>query len=166
LFYGYPGELVARVCRVSLQSAYHYKSGIRKPSPQVQRLWELYVAGRIVPESWQGFRFGEDDVLYDLEDKPLTVRALSTYSIVWQLLHELTKDDPEAQSFLVSLSDVHEILRKKRARKRSARDLERDRRWNEASDFVRKTYRRGLPDDEPADLEAAHGRRKVGATSA
>lgn len=66
VFYGVPEDIIAEVCRVSIRTARAYKAGVRKPSPQVTRLMQLYNAGRILGDEWIGWRV-RDGMLYSVE---------------------------------------------------------------------------------------------------
>ena len=50
IFYGYPDQLIARWCGVSVATARLYKSGARKPSRQALRLFALYRDGRVLDD--------------------------------------------------------------------------------------------------------------------
>jgi hypothetical protein len=63
VFLGYPPELVAEICAVSVGTARQYKRGTRSPSPPAMRLWELYISGRIMPDSWVQYAFNLKDQL-------------------------------------------------------------------------------------------------------
>lgn len=54
-FYGYPAELIAEWCGVSVGTAQHYKAGRRKPPTPVLRLFRLYRDGKVLGPEWEGF---------------------------------------------------------------------------------------------------------------
>ncbi len=102
LFYGHPDWVIAEVCRVHIQTARHWKSGIRKPGPSAMRLWELHAAERIVPDAWKGFGFRRDS-LYDPEGHEITAQQLRAYPFVLQLANDFARQNPQAQSLIERL---------------------------------------------------------------
>jgi len=116
LFYGYPATLIAEVLCVTRQSAYHFKSGIRRPGPTSLRLWHLYVSGRILGDEWNGWQ-ARDGALFDPEGHRTTQAQLRAYAFVWQLARELAKGDPIATEALDQYASMA-MARMDRARKR------------------------------------------------
>ena len=84
MFYGYPAELVAAWCCISIQTAHRYKLNTLKPSQQSVALFRLHADKRIVPRDWVGWKF-HDGKLFNAEDVPLTRAQLEAYQFVYQL---------------------------------------------------------------------------------
>ena len=103
LFYGHPDWLIAQVCCVHIQTARHWKSGIRRPGATALRLWQLYASDRIVPDAWQGWGFRKDK-LYDPEGHETDQGQLRNVAIVWQLVRELTSMNPDARGLISRLA--------------------------------------------------------------
>lgn len=61
-FYGYPTEIIAEVCAISVGSAEHFKAGRRKPPTPVLRLFRLYRDGKILGPEWSGYRVVKDQL--------------------------------------------------------------------------------------------------------
>ena len=95
LFYGYPRELIAHWCGVSLHTAYLYKIGARKPSRQALKLFVLHRDGRVLDEHWTGFAVHKDK-LVDPEGREFDVGQLRAHWLIVQLARELARDSPKA----------------------------------------------------------------------
>lgn len=120
LFYSYPATLIAEVLCVTRQTAYHFKSGIRRPGPTSMRLWHLYVSGRILGDEWDGWQ-ARDGALFDPEGHRTTQPMLRAYAFVWQLARELAKGDVIATEALDQYSFMA-TARMNRERKRREAD--------------------------------------------
>lgn len=96
LFYGYPPELIARWCGVSVQTALSYKNGTRKPSRQALKLFVLHRDGRVLGPEWREWAVHKDK-LVSPEGQETTQNQLNAYWLVMQLARELTEKDPEAR---------------------------------------------------------------------
>lgn len=117
LFYGYPDWLIAGVCVVHIQTARHWKSGIRKPGPTALRLWQLYVDGRILSDAWE--RWGvRGDALCTPEGQEMTQQQLRAWPFIWQLAQLHARTDPRAAD---QLANVFRIADADRTRKTSRR---------------------------------------------
>lgn len=91
-FYGYPAELIAEWCGVSVGTAEHYKAGRRKPPTPVLRLFRLYRDRKVLGDEWADYRVvGEN--LVGPDGRNITPSHLAMWSIVWQLLAE---KDPQS----------------------------------------------------------------------
>src|ERR1700733_704511 len=78
LFEGFPASGVAEVCCCSVQTAYHWKAGIRRPSERELKLWKLYRDERVLTEQFRGFRVRGSELI-DPKGKSLTVAQLEFY---------------------------------------------------------------------------------------
>jgi hypothetical protein len=90
LFDGYPAELIAEWCAVSVKTAELYKAGSRKPSRQALRLFALFRDGRVLAGAWRDCCV-RGDRLIDPEDQGLTLGQLRAYWIVMQLAAEYAR---------------------------------------------------------------------------
>lgn len=95
LFYGYPPELIASWCGVSIETAIQYKNGARKPSRQAMRLFVLHRDGKVLGPEWREW-FVRKDKLISPEGQETTHGQLDAYWLVMQLARELASKDPEA----------------------------------------------------------------------
>lgn len=59
IFAGYPASFIQEVCGVSKVTANLWKRGERVPSQRAVRLFRLHAQGRVVPRSWDGWRFND-----------------------------------------------------------------------------------------------------------
>jgi hypothetical protein len=101
-FYGYPADIVARWCAVSLDTAKLYKAGKRKPSRQSLKLFALHRDGYVLDEAWKGWcaRGGK---LTDPEGNSTTQTQLRAYWIVMQYAAELAARDPDERERFYTL---------------------------------------------------------------
>lgn len=95
IFYGYPAELIARWCGVSLSTARLYKSGARKPSRQALRLFGLHRDGRVLGPEWRDWSV-KGDKLVSPANQETTQGQLNAYWLIMQLARELARDNPKA----------------------------------------------------------------------
>lgn len=91
-FYGYPAEVIAEWCGVSIGTAKHYKSGRRKPPTPVLRLFRLYRDGKVLGSDWENYRAIRDKLI-DQSGQSFTPSNLALYGLVWQAL---ASKDPES----------------------------------------------------------------------
>ena len=120
LFYGYPDWLIAQVCAVHIQTARHWKSGIRKPGATAERLWKLYANGRILSDAWDGWGT-RGDALCTPEGQEMTQPQLRAWPFIWQLAQLQARTDPRAAEQLANVVRIASDRRyqKPRARARS-----------------------------------------------
>ena len=59
-FYGYPAEVIAEWCGVSIGTAEHYKAGRRKPPTPVLRLFRLYRDGKVLGKTWDQYKIVDE----------------------------------------------------------------------------------------------------------
>ncbi len=97
IFYGYPPELIARWCGIAVSSARLYKSGARKPSRTVLRLFTLHRDARVLGPEWQGFKV-EGGLISDPQGCTLTRGQLEAYSLILQFAAELARQSPQGQA--------------------------------------------------------------------
>jgi hypothetical protein len=90
IFDGYPAELIAEWCAVSVKSASLYKTGRRKASRQALRLFVLHRDGRVLSGVWRDCCI-RGDRLIDPEDQGVTVGQLRAYWIAMQLAAEYAR---------------------------------------------------------------------------
>jgi hypothetical protein len=94
-FYGYPAEVIAEWCGVSVGTAEHYKVGRRKPPTPVLRLFRLYRDGKVLGSGWAQYKV-VDTKLFCPDGRFVTESHLSHFSIVCQLLKEKNPDEFES----------------------------------------------------------------------
>lgn len=95
IFHGYPAELIAEWCGITLDTARLYKAGQRKPSRTVLRLFTLHRDGRVLGPAWEGW-VADRDTITDPDGNTTTVRQLGAYAFVMQLAAALAAKDPVA----------------------------------------------------------------------
>ena len=98
-FYGYPAEVIAEWCGVSVGTAEHYKAGRRKPPTPVLRLFRLYRDGKVLGREWDEYKIVNGN-LFGPDGKRTRPVDIALMGLVWQALAE---NDPES---------YHEILEK------------------------------------------------------
>ena len=103
LFYGYPDWVIAEWCCVSLQTARHWKSGIRAPGPAATKLFMLHRDGRILTSEWEGWGIHQGK-LCDPEGHETSQGQLRAYPFVWQLANEFARFEESAAQALSRLS--------------------------------------------------------------
>lgn len=104
IFYGYPVELIRDWCQVSRQTAYLYKAGIRKPSRQALRLFVLHRDGRVLDDSWNGWKVHKGKLISP-EGQETSHGQLNAYWLIIQLAHDLSAKDPTPRK------EYHKLLR-------------------------------------------------------
>ena len=86
-FYGYPASVIAEWCCVSVGTAKLYKSGRRKPSKAVLKLFRLHRDQKVLSDHWEGFRV-IDDKIFGQDGKPIRRVHLVLSGLLWQALSE------------------------------------------------------------------------------
>ena len=90
-FYGYPAEVIAEWCGVSVGTAKHYKAGRRKPPTPVLRLFRLYRDGKVLGDKWRDYKVHEDK-LFGPDDRFVRPNDIALMGLVWQALAEKDPD--------------------------------------------------------------------------
>jgi transcriptional regulator with XRE-family HTH domain len=104
VFYGYPAEVVADWCGVSVETARRWKNGQRKPSPSSLKLFALYRDRKVLGKEWSGW-IVKQGVIVDPESNETTQGQLRAYFQVYQLAHVLARgDSTEATQLALLLS--------------------------------------------------------------
>jgi hypothetical protein len=101
IFYGYPEQLIASWCGVSVATARRWKAGGAVPRPAL-RLFTLHRDGKVLDDHWTGWSV-HNGVLKDPEGNRTTQSQLRGYWFVMQLAAELARKDPESQERYWSL---------------------------------------------------------------
>ena len=105
IFYGYPEQLVAQWCGVSVHTARLYKSGVRKPSRQALRLFTLHRDGRVLDQQyWRGYSVLKGK-LVDPTGREFDAGQLNAHWLIVQLARDLASKDPR------DLAEYWRILR-------------------------------------------------------
>lgn len=102
IFYGTPAKVVAEWCEVHPNTAYQYKRGDRIPSAQARRLFLLHRDGRVLNDTWAGWRINADRIV-DPQGQITTQNHLRVYVLVYQLAAELARQVPGAQDRFYSI---------------------------------------------------------------
>lgn len=102
VFYGYPPELIAEWCLVELDTARRWKRFEATPSRQAMRLFELHRDRKILGAEWRGW-IVKGDLLCDPENHETTQGQLRAYFHVYQLMHQLMRENPEAQAAFAAI---------------------------------------------------------------
>jgi|HubBroStandDraft_1064217.scaffolds.fasta_scaffold145682_3 hypothetical protein len=84
IFDGFPAEVIARWCAVSVKTAELYKAGVRRPSRQSLRLFALHRDRRLLGDAWAGWLINGDSIV-DPEGNATSARQLRAYFLVVQL---------------------------------------------------------------------------------
>ena len=91
-FYGYPAEVIAEWCGVSVGTAEHYKAGRRKPPTPTLRLFRLYRDGKVLGKEWEGYKI-HNAKIFGPDGRYVTESHISHLANVCQLL---ANRDPDA----------------------------------------------------------------------
>ena len=105
IFYGFPEQLIAQWCGVSLHTARLYKAGTRKPSRQALRLFTLHRDGRVLDQQhWRGFSV-RNGKLVDPVGREFDAGQLNAHWLIVQLAQDLARRDQR------DLEEYRRILR-------------------------------------------------------
>ena len=96
IFYGYPAELIAQWCGVSVKTASQWKSATRKPSRQALRLFVLHRDRKVLGPEWRGWQV-VGTKLVDPDGNPTTQGQLHGYFLILQWVASVASRDPESQ---------------------------------------------------------------------
>jgi len=96
VFEGFPAQLIADWCGVSLSTANAYKAGRRRVPRPVLRLWSLYGQRRVLGDEWAGWLINGHSIV-DPDGNATTVGQLNAYWIVMQLAAEYARQLGPAQ---------------------------------------------------------------------
>lgn len=92
IFYGYPAELIAQWCGVSVATARRWKNGASVPRPAL-RLFTLYRDMRVLDGPWAGWKVHKGAII-DPDGNTTTEAQLRAYGLVMQLAADLARRDP------------------------------------------------------------------------
>lgn len=98
-FYGYPAELVAEWCGVSVRTAQRWKDGRSRPPRLALRLFTLHAERRVLGKEWDGWLINRE-TLVDPEGNSTTQGQLRAYAHVYALCRELSRKDQSAGELL------------------------------------------------------------------
>ena len=96
-FYGFPAEVIAEWCGVSVGSAEHYKAGRRKPPTPVLRLFRLYRDGKVLGKEWDQYKIVKEKI-FSPDGRFVAEAHISHLAVVCQMLAE--KEPEEYQRLL------------------------------------------------------------------
>lgn len=105
IFYGYPADLIAGWCGVSVATARLWKSGVRKPSRQALRLFSTYRDHRVLNDDWRGWKIVHGDIV-DPSGNATTAAQLQGYRMILQWVSEVAARDPDTKR------QYYELLRR------------------------------------------------------
>ena len=86
-FYGFPAEVIAEWCGVSVGTAEHYKAGRRKPPTTVLRLFRLYRDGKVLDDDWREYKIVKGK-LFGPDGRSVRPSDIVLMGLVWQALAE------------------------------------------------------------------------------
>lgn len=89
LFHNHDPKQIAAWCQVSLQTAYLYKIGQRKPSRQAVRLFVLHRDRRVLTDEWEGWLLKPEGIV-DPEGNETYRSLLRGYFLMMQLVREMS----------------------------------------------------------------------------
>jgi hypothetical protein len=105
IFHGYPAELIAAWCGVTVDTAKLYKSGARKASRAVLRLFVLHRDRRVLGAGWEGWHC-DGGTISDPDGNVTSARQLANYFYVMQFAAALAVRDPS------TVREWHELLKR------------------------------------------------------
>lgn len=91
IFHGYPAELVAEWCCVSLRQARNLKSGKVRPSKQVARLFLLHRDRRVLTDEWREWLI-KPGAIVDPDGNETTRAQLHGYWLIMQFAREIARE--------------------------------------------------------------------------
>ena len=92
VFSGFPAEIIAEWCGVSVETAQRWKSGRAQPSRPALRLFELHRSRKVLASpGWDGWAVN-GDALVGPDGKQFTHGQLAAYELLYQLCYELGRD--------------------------------------------------------------------------
>lgn len=91
VFHGYPDEVVARWCGISVASVRQYKLGKRRPSRAVVRLFMLHRECRVLGPEWKDWVV-KADAIVDPDGNETSRALLYNYFWIVQLCRRLAYD--------------------------------------------------------------------------
>jgi len=91
IFHGYPAELVAEWCGITVRSARAYKSGARKPPKPVVKLFLLHRDERVLTGKWRDWVV-RGDTIVDPEGSATTRAQLHGYWLIMQYARDLARE--------------------------------------------------------------------------
>jgi hypothetical protein len=94
IFHGYPADLIAEWCGVSLNTAQAYKAGRRKPSRSVMRLFTLHRDQRVLGPKWKGWVLTADSIV-DPDGNETNIALLHNYFFMMQYARQLAEERGE-----------------------------------------------------------------------
>ena len=96
-FYGYPPELIASWCAVTVQTARAYKNGSKRASRSVMKLFRLHKELKVLGEGWERWSINNGSIV-DPDGNVTTCAQLTGYWMVMQYAAEIarTVDAPYA----------------------------------------------------------------------
>lgn len=98
-FYGFPAQVVADWCGVSVRTAERWKDGRSRPSRSALRLFTLHAERRVLGKEWNGWLINQA-TLVDPEGQSTTQGQLRAYAHVYALCRELARRDKDAVALL------------------------------------------------------------------
>lgn len=104
-FYGFPAELVAEWCGVSVRTAKSWKEGRTQPPRPALRLFTLHAERKVLGKEWEGWLINKN-TLVDPEGQSTAQGQLRAYAMVYALCHELARRDQQAQELLRRYIDM------------------------------------------------------------
>lgn len=96
IFHGYPAELVAEWCGISIASARLYKAGKRKPSKTVAMLFLLHRDRRVLGPQWRDWVIKAESI--DPDGNETSRSQLHNYFWIVQFARRLAYDREDGAS--------------------------------------------------------------------
>jgi hypothetical protein len=96
-FYGYPAELIASWCAVTVHTARCYKNGTKRPSPASLKLFKLHRDMKVLGEGWDGWAVKNGSIV-DPDGNVTTSGQLAAYWVVMQYAAEIARSNDTADA--------------------------------------------------------------------
>jgi hypothetical protein len=97
IFHGYPAELVAEWCGISVATARLYKAGKRKPSRAVSKLFLLHRDRRVLGATWRDWIIKPDSIV-DPDGNETSRGQLHNYFWIVQFARRMAYDREDGAS--------------------------------------------------------------------
>lgn len=106
-FYGIPARTISEWCAVDIKTAQRWKRGTQRPSPGHLKLFKLYRDRAVLdPAIWPGWTVDKDGITDPDGNLTTTRNQLKAYALVYQLCHELMKNNDEAKQLFSSYMKI------------------------------------------------------------
>ena len=99
-------EEIAEICEVSMSTVYRWRSGRQDIPKTAKKLLDLYASGSVIPESWDGFRFDQDGVLWTSLDNHFQRHEIEQFQLYLSFWRTTSRANSELKEYIDYLERV------------------------------------------------------------